>query len=139
MIAAFLYAQLEQAEKITRKRLEVWNRYNDELKVLARSGDLILPHVPAECQHNGHLFYCILESQEARKRFLKFLKEKGILAIFHYIPLHLSPMAKKLGLEYDLPVSTDLAERIVRLPVFFKLDEEQQSCIIAAVKEFFGR
>ena len=139
LIAAFLYAQLEHAEQITRKRLEVWNRYNDGLQVLAQSGDLILPHVPAECQHNAHLFYCILESLEVRERFLKFLKGKGILAIFHYIPLHLSPMAKKLGLDYNLPVSTDLAERVVRLPVYFKLSEEEQNYVISAVKEFFGK
>ena len=139
LTAAFLYAQLEYAKQITRKRLEVWNRYNDELQVLAQSGDLVLPHIPAECQHNAHLFYCILESLEARDRFLKFLQEKGISAIFHYIPLHLSPMAKKLGLDYDLPVSTDLAERVVCLPVYFKLSEEQQNYVIAAVKIFFGK
>lgn len=139
LIAAFLYAQLEHAEKITRKRLEVWKRYNEELQVLAQSGNLILPYIPAECQHNGHLFYCILESLEVRERFLKFLKEKGILAIFHYIPLHLSPMAEKLGLEADLPVSDDMADRIVRLPIYFMLSEEQQMYIIAKIKEFFGK
>ena len=139
LIAAFLYAQLENAERITRKRLQIWSRYNEEFQILAQSGNLVLPHVPAECKHNGHLFYCILESPEVRERFLKFLKEKGILAIFHYIPLHLSPMAKKLGLETDLPVSVDLASRIVRLPIYFMLNEEQQTYIIAKVKEFFGR
>lgn len=139
LIAAFLYAQLEHAERITYKRLEIWNRYNEELRVLAECGDIILPHIPDGCQHNAHLFYCILESLEVRERFLKFLKKKGILAIFHYIPLHLSPMAKKLGLEVDLPVSTDLSNRIVRLPIYFMLNEEQQAYIIATVKEFFGK
>ena len=139
LIAAFLYAQLENAERITRKRLEIWSRYNEEFQILAQSGNLVLPHIPAECKHNGHLFYCILESPEVRERFLKFLKEKGILAIFHYIPLHLSPMAKKLGLEADLPVSVDLASRIARLPIYFMLNEEQQTYIIAKVKEFFGK
>ena len=139
LIAAFLYAQLEHAEKITRKRLNIWKRYNEELQVLAENGDIILPHIPDDCQHNGHLFYCILESQEMRERFLRFLKEKDILAIFHYIPLHLSPMAKKLGIEADLPVSTDLSNRIVRLPIYFMLSEEQQNYIIATIKEFFWK
>ena len=139
LIAAFLYAQLECAKEITEKRLEIWNRYYEELQFLMQSGDIILPHIPDECQHNGHLFYCILESLEVRERFLKFLKDKGILAIFHYIPLHLSPMAKKLHLDADLPVSSDLANRIVRLPIFFMLSEEQQNYIITTIKEFFGK
>ncbi len=139
LIAAFLYAQLECAEDITNKRLNIWNRYYEELQFLAQNGDITLPHIPVKCQHNGHLFYCILESLEARERFLKFLREKGILAIFHYVPLHLSPMAKKMHLEADLPISSDLANRIVRLPVYFMLNEEQQTYIIATVKEFFGR
>ena len=139
LIAAFLYAQLERAEDITTKRLKIWNRYNDELQVLAKNGDIILPQIPDECQHNGHLFYCILENCEIRERFLKFMKEKGIFAIFHYIPLHLSPMAKKLGIEADLPTSTDLSNRIVRLPIYFILSEEEQAYIIATVKEFFGK
>ncbi len=139
LIAAFLYAQLERAEDITTKRLKIWNRYNDELQVLAKNGDIILPQIPDECQHNGHLFYCILENFEIRERFLKFMKEKGIFAIFHYIPLHLSPMAKKLGIEADLPISTDLSNRIVRLPIYFILSEEEQAYIIATVKEFFGK
>jgi len=139
LIAAFLYAQLECAEDITHKRLQIWNRYNEELQPLAQSGDIVLPHIPDNCKHNGHLFYCILKSMEVRERFLKFLKEKGILAIFHYIPLHLSPMAKKMHLNVDLPVSTDLANRIVRLPIFFMLSEEQQNYIITSVKEFFGK
>jgi dTDP-4-amino-4,6-dideoxygalactose transaminase len=139
LIAAFLYAQLECAENITRKRLQIWNRYNEELQPLEQSGDIVLPHIPDNCKHNGHLFYCILKSLEVRECFLAFLKEKGILAIFHYVPLHLSPMAKKLHLESDLPVTSDLAERIVRLPIYFMLDEEQHKYIIATVKEFFGK
>ena len=138
LIAAFLYAQLECAENITRKRLEIWNHYYDELQPLAQNGDIALPKIPDECQHNGHLFYCILKNENTRDRFLKFLKEKDILAIFHYIPLHLSPMAKKMHLNTDLPVSTDLASRIVRLPIYFMLSKEEQTYIIATVKEFFG-
>ena len=138
LIAAFLYAQLEYADDITGKRLGLWNRYYDKLLPLSKNGHFSLPHIPGHCRHNGHLFYCLMKDSGLRDKFLSFMKDNGILAIFHYVPLHLSPMAKSMKLEKSLPVTEDVASKLVRLPIYYSLNEEQQDYVISKIYEFFG-
>jgi dTDP-4-amino-4,6-dideoxygalactose transaminase len=134
LTAAFLFAQLEGAEQITRARLAIWQRYMEGLRPLASTYPIGLPTVPPEAGHPAHMFYIILQSEARRISMIAHLKRSGINAVFHYIPLHLSPMGKQLGYAAgDLPVTEDLAARLLRLPCYFALDDEQQQRIIAAV------
>jgi dTDP-4-amino-4,6-dideoxygalactose transaminase len=136
LTAAFLFAQLEGAEQITKDRLAIWQHYMDGLTPLASKYDIGLPTVPPEAGHTAHMFYIILQSESRRAAMIAHLKRSGINAVFHYIPLHLSPMGKQLGYAAgDLPVTEDLAGRLLRLPCYFALDEEQQQRIIAAIGE----
>jgi dTDP-4-amino-4,6-dideoxygalactose transaminase len=137
LIAAFLYAQLENAEKITRKRSEIWKTYYDALKHLEGSNSFILPHIPDHCNHNGHMFYLLAKDADTRNALLSYLKDCGIQAIFHYIPLHKSPMAHCLGIDVSLPLTEQLAERIVRLPCYYELSETEQNYIIEKISVFF--
>ena len=140
IIAAFLYAQLESAEVITQARHEIFDRYLQWLQPLADDGLLRLPTIPEGCKHNAHMFYVIVNSPDERAGLLAHLLGKGILAVFHYVPLHLSPMGEKLGYEPGaLPVTEDLAERLVRLPCFFELTEAEQREVVDAVFGFFAR
>lgn len=140
IVAAFLYAQLESAEVITQARHGIFDRYLEWLQPLADEGLLRLPTIPEGCDHNAHMFYVIANSPDERAGLLAHLREKGILAVFHYVPLHLSPMGEKLGYERGaLPVTEDLAERVVRLPCFFELTETEQREVVDAVFGFFAR
>ena len=104
LLAAFLYGQLENMESITKKRAEIYNLYFEHLKPLADRGVLQLPMIPDNCASNFHMFYIVLEDLEKRSALIEHLKQKGILSVFHYVPLHLSPVGKKLGYkEGDLP------------------------------------
>ena len=138
LTAAFLYAQLECADNVTGKRLALWYRYYNELLPLSRNGYFTVPYIPEYCRHNGHLFYCLMKDSEMRDNFLHFMKDNGILAIFHYVPLHLSPMAESMKLKRHLPVTENIAERLVRLPIYYSLNEDQQNYIINKIYEFFG-
>lgn len=138
LIAAFLYAQLENSGRITEKRMAIWNYYNERLAGLEDKGLLKRPFVPEYCQHNGHMFYIIVENAAVREKLLAHLKMKNIQAIFHYVPLHTSPMAKKLGINVSLPVTDDMAERIVRLPCFFELTLAEQDRVVDEIENFFA-
>jgi dTDP-4-amino-4,6-dideoxygalactose transaminase len=134
LTAAFLFAQLEGAEQITSVRLAIWQRYMEGLSPLASKYPIGLPTVPPEAGHTAHMFYLILPSEAQRTAMIAHLKRSRIAAVFHYIPLHLSPMGEQLGYAAgDLPITEDLAARLLRLPCYFALDEEQQQLIIAAV------
>ena len=140
IVAAFLYAQLEEADTITRKRQEIFRYYSDQLEPLVRRGFIRMPAAPEGCRHNAHLFYLIVETElEDRGRLIAHLKQKGIGAVFHYVPLHTSPMGRKMGYsEGDLPVTEEMSERLIRLPCYYELTREDQDRVIDGVREFFG-
>jgi len=138
LVAAYLFAQLEEADRITEKRLDIFNRYSTGFQSLQDAGTLRLPSIPGHCQHNGHMFYLILDSQEQRTDLIAHLKSRDMLAVFHYIPLHTSPMGQRFGYRAgDLPVTEDLSKRLLRLPCYFELSPSEQECVIEAVHDFF--
>lgn len=125
LTAAFLWAQLEQANEITRRRLDIWERYYAGCEALERNGLLRRPVVPIDCVHNGHMFYVLLPTNSARDRILAAFRREGIQAIFHYVPLHSAPAGLKYGRTSGrLPVTDDLSERILRLPLWVGMDGE---------------
>ena len=140
IVGAFLYAQLEEANTITQKRNEIFRYYSEQFAPLCKSGFCRMPACPSECWHNAHLFYLLIDTAPGdRDRLIAHLKSKDINAVFHYIPLHTSPMG--LGMGYkggDLPVTEDLSERLVRLPCYYELTREDQDRVIDEVYGFFG-
>jgi dTDP-4-amino-4,6-dideoxygalactose transaminase len=139
VVAAYLCAQLEHREAINARRLALHGRYQAAFADLAAAGRVRLPWHPPECQPNGHLFHLICETAAARNALLDHLRARGVGAVFHYVPLHQAPMARKLGLpETALPVTEDLAARLLRLPLHYSLAESEQDQVIAATREFFG-
>jgi len=130
IIAAFLWAQLEEAERITRERMAIWQRYHEMLAPLEQHGLLRRPIVPAHCQHNGHMYYVLLSPEIDRQIVLDELKKNGIHAVFHYIPLHSSPAGMRFGRAHgDLALTTSLSQRLIRLPMWIGLNEAQQQRI----------
>ena len=128
--AAFLWAQMQEATKITNKRAESWQLYHQLLAPLEKAVKLRRPVVPKGCEHNGHMYYILLDSLKERKQKLKKLKREGVNAMFHYVPLHNSPAGQKYGRPSGkLPVTQDISERILRLPLFMGLTARQQSKI----------
>ena len=127
IIAAYLWAQLEEAERITSERLAIWQRYHAMLEPLEQSGLLRRPVVPADCQHNGHMYYVLLAPGIDRQTVLRELKSNGIHSVFHYVPLHSSPAGQRFGRAHgDLSLTTSLSERLIRLPMWVGLSEAQQ-------------
>lgn len=136
--AAFLYAQLREADKIDKKRRYIWDLYHRGLKPLADRGTLKIPHLPADCLGNGHMFYLVLETQQQRDSLIGFLAKQGIHAVFHYVPLHSSPMGQKTGCKpHRLPVTESIASRLLRLPCFYALTSTQVETVIRQVYAFF--
>ena len=136
--AAFLYAQLENMEKITKCRTNHFNHYTKTLMPLVNSGKIKLPGIVSECQSNGHLFYIILEDQNVRDALMAHLKEKGILTVFHYIALHLSPTGKQFGYSKgELPVTESLSTRLLRLPLYYEITEVEQNEVVDNITDFF--
>ncbi len=137
ILAAFLFAQLEQWEEIQRKRQRVWTTYRKALDAWAHVNAVGLPRVPDHCDQPYHLFYLLLPSESARDALIAHLRERGILAVFHYLPLHLSPMGQRFGGKAgDCPVTEDVSGRLVRLPFYTGLTEDDQLKVIAAVESF---
>lgn len=119
IIAAFLWAQLEEAESITARRIELWNRYHEHLEHLERSGRIRRPTIPPGCRHNGHLYYVLLPDEERRTRLIQRLKARGIGAVFHYVPLHDSPAGRRYGrAAASLPHTERLSACVLRLPLW---------------------
>ena len=136
MNAAYLYAQLEECDKINRKRHQVYDGYHERLEDLEKQGKIQRPVVPEGCVHNAHMYYIVLSTQEKRNEVLDKLKENGIGAVFHYIPLHTSPVGIKLGYKKgDLPVTEEYSGRILRLPLYADMTEEEVKCVINNVKK----
>lgn len=138
MNAAYLYAQLEMAETINTARIKIWNTYYEGLKELEKQGKIDLPVVPKDCVHNAHMFYIKTKDLEERTAFISFMKEKGILTVFHYVPLHTAQAGRKFGRFHGEDVyTTKESERLVRLPLYYGLTEEQNMYIIDQVKAFY--
>lgn len=138
--AAFLWAQLEVADEINNNRLVSWNKYYESLKPLEDKGDIQLPTVPAECVHNAHMFYVKCKNLEIRQEFIKFMKENDILCVFHYVPLHSAPAGLKFGRFAGVDeYTTSDSDRLVRLPMYYKLSESDLQKVINKTLEFFGR
>lgn len=139
MNAAYLYAQLEMADVIFDDRMRSWNQYYETLKPLAEAGKIEVPVVPEDCTHNAHMFYIKAKDLEERTALISFLKEKDILSVFHYIPLHTAPAGQKFGRFHGEDVyTTKESERLARLPLYYGLKPEQVSYICDCVKEFYA-
>ena len=140
MNAAYLYAQLEMAEEINAARLKIWNTYYEGLRELKEQGKIDLPVVPKDCVHNAHMFYIKTKDLEERTAFISFMKEKGILTVFHYVPLHTAKAGRKFGRFHGEDVyTTKESERLVRLPLYYGLTEEQNGYIVEQVRAFYSK
>ena len=129
--AAFLWAQFEEAEQITKGRLLIWQRYHEMLAPLEQQGRLRRPVVPPECKHNGHMYYVLLAPEIDRQMVLSELKRNQIGAVFHYVPLHSSPAGMRFGRPHgNLSLTTSLSQRLIRLPMWFGLNELQQRRVV---------
>jgi dTDP-4-amino-4,6-dideoxygalactose transaminase len=136
--AAFLWAQIEQAQTITANRLKTWTQYHDAFEFLEKRGLVRRPTVPENCSLNGHIYYLILEDVDKRNALLKFLNDRGVNAVFHFIPLHSSPGGLKYGkTSGTLPVTDDLSHRLIRVPLWAGMTESQVHQVISCVSDFF--
>ena len=125
IIAAFLWAQMEEADAITKRRLDLWAHYHQWFVALEKAGKVRRPIVPRECVHNAHMYYLLLPSLEKRTAFLDQLRARQILSVFHYVPLHSSPMGQKIGRAVgDMSNTVNLSERLVRLPLWLGLEDQ---------------
>ncbi|MEE3466930.1 MAG: dTDP-4-amino-4,6-dideoxygalactose transaminase [Eubacterium sp.] len=139
MNAAYLYAQLEFAEEINKKRLSLWERYYNGLRALKDDGYIELPHVPEGCVHNAHMFYIKVRDLDERTKLIAFLKDRGIGAVFHYVPLHSSIAGRKFGIFCGEDVyTTKESERLLRLPMFHDLTLEDVDYVVKEIASFFG-
>lgn len=137
--AAYLWAQLEKADEINQDRLNSWNYYYSNLKELEDKGLIELPVVPKECEHNAHMFYIKLKNLEERTKFIKYMKDNGVLTVFHYIPLHSAPAGEKFG-RFDSKdeFTTNESERLVRLPMYYSLDDKDREKTVGLVRKYYG-
>ena len=136
--AAHLWAQLLQADEINESRKNSWNIYYKELKSLANNGLLQLPHIPDGCEHNAHMFYIKLKDLDERTKFIQFLKEHGIGSVFHYVPLHSSAAGKRFGRFHgEDRYTTKESERLVRLPLYYDMNQKDLEYVIEIIKKFF--
>ncbi len=140
LTAAFLYAQLEEIEKITKKRMAIWNLYRERLFPLEQKGILRTPFIPEYSTHNAHMFYLILDSLETRTKLISYLKEKEIMAVFHYVPLHSSPAGQRFSgnPNAELPVTDMISSCLVRLPFYYSQTEDEVHTVCDCINNFFG-
>ncbi|MEZ8879480.1 dTDP-4-amino-4,6-dideoxygalactose transaminase [Vibrio lentus] len=136
--AAYLYAQLQKAEKINEKRLSLWNKYNESLSDFSSQGSFSIPKIPDNCQHNAHMFYIKTKNIQERSQLIEFLKSKGIGCAFHYIPLH----SAEAGKDYSIfsgsdQYTTKESERLLRLPLWYDLKMEDVNYICQVIKKFY--
>jgi dTDP-4-amino-4,6-dideoxygalactose transaminase len=137
ILAAFLYAQLEARKHIQNKRRRIWEYYYTHLEDWAHDRGIQLPHVPAHCEQSYHMFYLLLPSLEQRQALIAHLKRRGILSVFHYLPLHLSQMGKLFGGKPgDCPVTENVSDRLIRLPFYNDLTEAELAKVVDAIKNF---
>lgn len=143
ILSAFLYAQLEKINQITNKRLKIWNNYHLSFKFLEEKNIIRRPVIPENCTHNGHMYYIILNTPSERDKLMKYLKKNGILSVFHYLPLHLSPMYLKLKNNNDsnfsndtLKNTIDLSSRLLRLPLYYTIKDSEVNFIIKKIYNY---
>jgi len=137
--AAYLWAQLEAAQTINQQRLRLWQRYYDALQPLAAQGRIALPAVPDSCCHNAHMFYLKLRDSDDRDALIRWMKEAEILTVFHYIPLHTSPAGERFGRFHgEDRVTTRDSERLLRLPLFYNLSDNNQRTVISSLLSYFA-
>ena len=137
ILAAFLYAQIEARERIQSKRRGIWDRYDEQLKDWAEQSGIQRPTTPAHCEHPAHMYYLLLPSLEKRSAFINHLSKHDVNSVFHYQPLHLSTMGLRFGGKVgDCPVTEDVSDRLVRLPFYNDLTEDEQAFVIDRIKEF---
>lgn len=137
--AAYLWAQLEMADEINNDRLHSWHEYNEAFRPLREKGRLELPIIPDGCVHNAHMYYIKCRDLAERTALISFLKQRDILAVFHYVPLHSAPAGVRFGrFAGEDRYTTSESDRLVRLPMYYKLTEEDRNRVIAAVREFYG-
>lgn len=139
LLAAFLYAQLENMQEISKRRDQLFDYYYKALIPLVNDGKIRLPFVSSECQSNNHLFYILLEDEDTRNALMDHLRSKGILGVFHYLSLHLSPVGKTMGYQQgQLPVTESMSGRLLRLPFYYDLKPEEQAEVVETVRNFFS-
>ena len=140
IIAAFLYAQLEKAFEITKKRIAIWNKYHIKLESLEKNGFISRPYIPNYCEHNGHLYYILVRKQELRDKLIQFLKDRGIQSVFHYIPLHSSLAGKKYArFTGDMRITNKTSSSLVRLPLFYDITDEEIAYVAKSIYDFFRK
>lgn len=139
LLAAYLFAQLEQRDTIQAKRKAIWERYDEQLSAWAQANGARTPVIPDECEQAYHMYYLLMPSLAARTAFIAHMKSHGVQSVFHYLPLHLSDMGKTFGGKLgDCPVTEDVSDRLVRLPFFNALSDEEQGKVVEAVMSFRG-
>lgn len=140
IVSAFLYGQLEMLDAISARRKEIYLKYQGGLKPLEEKGMLNLPVIPENCKSNYHMFYIILPDGQTRDELMYYLKEQGITAVFHYVPLHSSPMGKQVGRVHgNMDVTDDLSSRLLRLPFFYEITDDQQELISSHIEKFLTK
>ena len=136
--AAYLMAQLERADEINQNRLDSWNRYYEGLSGLAADGRIELPVIPENCKHNAHMFYVKAADIEERDALIRYLKENGVQAVFHYVPLHSSPAGRRFGRFHgEDRYTTNTFERLLRLPMYYGLKEEDTDYVCSVIRKFY--
>ncbi|HNP59798.1 MAG TPA: dTDP-4-amino-4,6-dideoxygalactose transaminase [Nitrospirales bacterium] len=136
IVCAFLYAQLEMLDSIAERRRGIFKRYRMLLRPLEIQGLLSLPTIPGDCKSNFHMFYILLPDIETRDALMGYLRQQNILAVFHFVPLHSSPMGQKFGyIEGDFPITEQLSGRLLRLPFYYEMTEKEQEYIIKCITE----
>jgi dTDP-4-amino-4,6-dideoxygalactose transaminase len=135
--AAFLWAQMQEADAITTQRVDIWNRYHAAFEKLEKTGRIRRPIVPVDCAHNAHMYYLLLRDLADRTNFIGAMSQHDINCVFHYVPLHSSPAGQRYGRPHGSLDTTNLqSERLVRLPMFFELSEGQQERVVDAVSKW---
>ena len=138
MGAAYLWGQLEQADKINDDRLATWQYYYDQLKPLADAGKIQLPIIPDDCTHNGHMFYVVCDSVVQRTALIDHLKQQGVSSVFHYVPLHSSPAGEKFGRFHGEDENTTrISDCLTRLPLYYDINDQERQQVVDAVKSFY--
>lgn len=136
ILAAYLLAQLEDVENITKKRLKIYRDYQLKLEFLKQMNGIRMPHIPAYAKHNAHIFYLILKNEKMRDYVMQYLRSKNISAPFHYVPLHSSPLGIRLGFKKDnFPVTEDLSKRLIRLPIYASMTHEEVNYVVKNLKK----
>ena len=139
MNAAYLWAQLQEADRINENRLATWHAYNEAFAPLAAEGRLVLPTIPEGCVHNAHMYYVKLRDLRQRTEFIDYLHSHDVGCVFHYVPLHSSPAGRRFGRFCGEDVyTTSESDRLARLPLYFGMTEEDRSKVIETVLSYFA-